>query len=105
MTAPRQVESELSEICADVVRHMRHVGSEKIDGTDHFNQIAGRLIIAHSNHSIRVERRKIMTHRGHSQPWQYSTRYLCASAAWMEKDRSEEHTSELQSLMRLSYAV
>src|SRR3546814_16969005 len=79
MTAPRQVESELSEICADVVRHMRHVGSEKIDGTDHFNQIAGRLIIAHSNHSIRVERRKIMTHRGHSQPWQYSTRYLCRS--------------------------
>src|SRR3546814_7334105 len=95
MTAPWQVESELSEICADVVRHMRHVGSEKIDGTDHFNQIAGRLIIAHSNHSIRVERRKIMTHRGHSQPWQYSTRYPCA--------RSEEHTSALQYLMRTSY--
>src|SRR3546814_4881776 len=78
-----------SDVCSsdlDVVRHMRHVGSEKIDGTDHFNQIAERLIIAHSNHSIRVERRKIMTHRGHSQPWQYSTRYLCASAAWLEKD-------------------
>src|SRR3546814_4748017 len=28
-----------------------------------------------------------------------------ASAAGVDKDRSEEHTSELQSLMRISYAV
>src|SRR3546814_6293688 len=26
-------------------------------------------------------------------------------AAWLHRDRSEEHTSELQSLMRISYAV
>src|SRR3546814_3714533 len=26
-------------------------------------------------------------------------------AAWLEDERSEEHTSELQSLMRISYAV
>src|SRR3546814_9351651 len=29
----------------------------------------------------------------------------CPAEAWIGGDRSEEHTSELQSLMRISYAV
>src|SRR3546814_8255939 len=29
----------------------------------------------------------------------------CRSAPWLERNRSEEHTTELQSLMRTSYAV
>src|SRR3546814_2058516 len=34
------------------------------------------------------------------------TRFLCGSSAALARDsRSEEHTSELQSLMRISYAV
>src|SRR3546814_8798680 len=34
---------------------------------------------------------------------QFGVRYL--RAAWRDAERSEEHTSELQSLMRISYAV
>src|SRR3546814_9159840 len=34
-----------------------------------------------------------------------STKAFAASAPSLEKVRSEEHTSELQSLMRISYAV
>src|SRR3546814_5224751 len=30
---------------------------------------------------------------------------LCALPGWLDPFRSEEHTSELQSLMRISYAV
>src|SRR3546814_9707743 len=30
---------------------------------------------------------------------------LTAGCQWLQADRSEEHTSELQSLMRISYAV
>src|SRR3546814_3622436 len=30
---------------------------------------------------------------------------LCQNGAWRFSERSEEHTSELQSLMRISYAV
>src|SRR3546814_1115581 len=33
------------------------------------------------------------------------TRRLCQSLSLLVEDRSEEHTSELQSLMRISYAV
>src|SRR3546814_4544424 len=32
-------------------------------------------------------------------------RFLCAGVGDLPADRSEEHTSELQSLMRISYAV
>src|SRR3546814_1378592 len=35
----------------------------------------------------------------------YRCRLGCLCRAWPEESRSEEHTSELQSLMRISYAV
>src|SRR3546814_6227166 len=40
-----------------------------------------------------------------SFPVEIVRRIAAANAAWATKTRSEEHTSELQSLMRLSYAV
>src|SRR3546814_4621584 len=30
---------------------------------------------------------------------------ICPHSRWLHRERSEEHTSELQSLMRISYAV
>src|SRR3546814_3750942 len=44
-----------------------------------------------------------------SGPTEIRERPLCAELCWGDRwcspDRSEEHTSELQSLMRISYAV
>src|SRR3546814_1360263 len=44
---------------------------------------------------------------GHDDPWQISrtSRRLRRQVEMQEIGRSEEHTSELQSLMRISYAV
>src|SRR3546814_8599892 len=39
-----------------------------------------------------------------ARPWQPAVRGP-ARSSWHHPDRSEEHTSELQSLMRISYAV
>src|SRR3546814_4392435 len=42
---------------------------------------------------------------GETEPVQIGTEVATESAAPVQTDRSEEHTSELQSLMRISYAV
>src|SRR3546814_2159069 len=56
-------------------------------------QGAERLVVA-----IQVEQARLVVHR---RPLR-RTRFI---AARRQLDRSEEHTSELQSLMRISYAV
>src|SRR3546814_9703905 len=42
-------------------------------------------------------------YKSFQQSWE--PQYLEASRDWIFRNRSEEHTSELQSLMRISYAV
>src|SRR3546814_2471701 len=48
--------------------------------------------------------RRWSAHRRHDRSAK-SPRYGCAFASLLACSRSEEHTSELQSLMRISYAV
>src|SRR3546814_1371992 len=54
----------------------------------------------HPQHQL--GRRLSVLERGHSPP---KRRSRCANDAIASRSRSEEHTSELQSLMRISYAV
>src|SRR3546814_1303840 len=56
-------------------------------------------------------RRRLMARReanGRERVAQWQARnpaHFLAALCWYDTDRSEEHTSELQSLMRISYAV
>src|SRR3546814_3288923 len=57
--------------------------------------------IAHSDQQHAGDR----MHRGHSAASAKSTPWISSSEQRCIVGRSEEHTSELQSLMRISYAV
>src|SRR3546814_2347918 len=53
---------------------------------------------------VRIGRKNLVTAR--AAPWRENVRFMSLRVATSEEDvRSEEHTSELQSLMRTSYAV
>src|SRR3546814_2810495 len=78
-------------------------------------QLVGDVVGGDRRLALRVEHRKravedalagVAGHRGWAgQPASFFTRstYFCFASSWPV--RSEEHTSELQSLMRISYAV
>src|SRR3546814_1775080 len=70
---------------------------------DNFHVVAGQRIVPRN--LALIERRAIMPRpdfRAHQSPSRHaSSPSLCESV----RRRSEEHTSELQSLMRISYAV
>src|SRR3546814_8199982 len=55
------------------------------------------------------KRRDVASAKGRGRPLHQPLRSTCAqlnrTIAWCRCHRSEEHTSELQSLMRISYAV
>src|SRR3546814_5561034 len=51
-----------------------------------------------------ADQRRYAHAEGYADP-RYDYRYPLRELGWTRADRSEEHTSELQSLMRISYAV
>src|SRR3546814_5482182 len=48
---------------------------------------------------------EIFNECGHWPQHEHADRFNVLSIAFLKRNRSEEHTSELQSLMRISYAV
>src|SRR3546814_5794769 len=63
--------------------------------------------VAHSGYSIAMDSINTWVAPLHDYPWAVTSLFVLvlALAAWLADWRSEEHTSELQSLMRISYAV
>src|SRR3546814_16486500 len=65
----------------------------------HFvGRTVGRCLIA-------IEPRHIVPNFSHIHSRRYHDQYFCKNHFVCKLSRSEEHTSELQSLMRISYAV
>src|SRR3546814_5285609 len=60
-----------------------------VGGFDWFGRVAGMVV----------------TEAPGTRAWQQETSRFASGADLMDLPRSEEHTSELQSLMRISYAV
>src|SRR3546814_3775604 len=76
-------------------------GAAELDRIDHVGVAAVDIHLAACRFDQAVDhlhRRRLAAARGAEQDADLARRHL-------EADRSEEHTSELQSLMRISYAV
>src|SRR3546814_1819886 len=87
-----------------------HAGHENIFGEGPVAQISGGLAMAFRLGGYMVESNcghigDYIDPKGGNDPTLYGYRAAVESARLSRHLRSEEHTSELQSLMRISYAV
>src|SRR3546814_1530078 len=100
-----------SDVCSSDLHRVAEPGGIAATAADNFQVVTGQRIVPRN--LALIERRAIMPcpdFRAHQSP---SRQALSPSASLsvrrssggQQEYRSEEHTSELQSLMRISYAV
>src|SRR3546814_8527003 len=77
-------------------------------GRAHFSMRAGETIHTENSHKYGPRGARLLLNAGGWMPireWTDADGMFCLLLAEAKSKRSEEHTSELQSLMRISYAV
>src|SRR3546814_8347616 len=91
--------SDLSRFRREFLKAMRDYSNTVVPGgKQHIEKPADPCPIGRRPHPVALLREQIM---GYLHARQMTQRYPVS----MQRTRSEEHTSELQSLMRISYAV
>src|SRR3546814_6620634 len=80
----------------------RHVGREFLEHRHHLR--AEALVAAQAKHR-HLKRLLLVRERGRMVGGERAIPFHAAAGAAGKRHKSEEHTSELQSLMRISYAV
>src|SRR3546814_1509153 len=102
--------SDLS-FCSDIIASFREGPAKTV--RKHYRALAGSYLIAHATRSHKTqheqndEDRKSNEEqylRDSNEGSAYSAKTKASQNHAYHKERSEEHTSELQSLMRISYA-
>src|SRR3546814_4603529 len=97
------VAEKISADIAAVVKRSRGVAKQLNQGVTHL--MKKNKIAVHMGDGVLTGKGKLSVTDKDGKKTELSAKHIIVATGARARDRSEEHTSELQSLMRISYAV